>query len=75
MPSVLSRPPLPGRVLGLVRVGWAAALLAAPNVVVGVMGGRVDSRSVAVARILGARHAAQGAFEVATGPDGVGLAR
>jgi hypothetical protein len=68
MPSLSSRPGLPPRLLGLVRLGWAAALLTAPSAVIGVIGGRVDSKSVAVARILGARHAAQGALEVATGP-------
>lgn len=67
MPSVSSRPPLQGRVLGVVRLGWAAALLAVPQAVIPRLGGQVDSKSVAVARILGARHAAQGALEVVTG--------
>jgi len=70
MPSVSSRPPLQGRVLGVVRLGWAAALLAVPQAVIPRMGGQVDSKSVAVARILGARHAAQGALEVVTGSRG-----
>jgi hypothetical protein len=67
MPSLSSHRSRPDRLLGFVRLGWAAALITAPDAVIGVIGGGVDSKSVAVARILGVRHAAQGAVEVATG--------
>jgi hypothetical protein len=60
--------PHPGRALRIVRLAWSVALLAAPGAVVGAMGGRVDTKSVIVARILGARHAAQSALELATWP-------
>jgi hypothetical protein len=52
----------------VIRLAWAATLLAAPAAVVDALGGPVDSTSVRVARILGARHAAQGLVEVATWP-------
>lgn len=54
--------------LGVIRLGWAALLLAAPARVIATFGGPVDPTSVTVARILGARHAAQGLVEVATWP-------
>ena len=65
-----SRPHLePSRpTVAVIRLAWAAALLAAPAAVVDALGGPVDSTAVTVARILGARHAAQGLVEVATWP-------
>jgi hypothetical protein len=54
--------------IGVIRLGWAALLLAAPSTVLGVFGGPADSTSVTVARVLGARHAIQGAVEVAAWP-------
>jgi hypothetical protein len=59
-------PPRP--TLGVIRLAWAAILLAAPATVVDVLGGPVEPTSVAVARILGARHAAQGLVEMAAWP-------
>lgn len=59
-------PPRP--TLGVIRLAWAAILLATPTAVLGALGGPVDSTSVTIARILGARHAAQGLVEVATWP-------
>ncbi len=61
-----SSPPRP--TVGAIRLAWAAMLLAAPATVLDAVGGPVDSTSVTVARILGARHAAQALFEVATWP-------
>lgn len=52
----------------MIRLAWSVTLLAAPAAVVGAMGGRRDAKSVVVARILGARHAAQSAIELATWP-------
>ncbi len=54
--------------LGVLRLAWAAILLAAPAAVLNALGAPVDSTSVSVARILGARHAAQGLVEVVTWP-------
>ena len=54
--------------LGVIRLFWAATLLAAPAAVLDSVGGQVDSTSVTVARILGVRHALQGLVEVATWP-------
>ena len=54
--------------LGVIRLVWAAILLAAPAAVIDALGGPVDSTSMTVARILGARHATQGLVEVATWP-------
>ncbi len=54
--------------LGVIRLVWATVLLAAPAAVLDAVGGPVDSNSVTVARILGARHAAQGLLEVTTWP-------
>lgn len=68
MTSSLSHPTRPRPTLGLIRLAWAAMLLAAPAAVLDAVGGPVDSASVTVTRILGARHAAQGLFEVATWP-------
>jgi hypothetical protein len=59
-------PPHP--TLGVIRLAWATILIAAPTTVLDAVGGPVDSSSVAIARILGVRHAAQGLFEVATWP-------
>ena len=65
-----SRPQLkPSRpTVAVIRLAWAVALLAAPAAVVDALGGPVDSTAVTVARILGARHAAQGLVEVPTWP-------
>ncbi|MGI8492272.1 MAG: hypothetical protein ACR2NJ_05880 [Acidimicrobiales bacterium] len=52
----------------MVRLAWAALLLAAPARILDAIGGPVDPTSVTVARILGARHAIQGMVEVATWP-------
>jgi hypothetical protein len=68
LPSPSSHQPQPGRRLGVVRLAWAVTLLAAPATVVGAIGGQVDDKSMVVARILGARHAAQGLIEVTTWP-------
>lgn len=68
MPSPSAHPTRPGRVLGVIRLAWAAFLLAVPAAVMDAMGGRADSKSVTVARVLGARHAVQGIVEVATWP-------
>jgi hypothetical protein len=54
--------------LGVVRLAWAATLLASPARVVKAFGSPVDRTSVTVARVLGARHAIQGLVEVAAGP-------
>jgi hypothetical protein len=44
----------------VLRGGWGAALLAAPDHILGLLHGvRVDSKSRVVARILGARHLTQ----------------
>jgi hypothetical protein len=67
MPSISSRPVLPGRLLSGVRLGWAAILIATPAAVIDAIGGQANSTTVTVARILGARHAAQGAIELAAG--------
>ena len=56
------------RALGVIRLAWAATLLAAPAGVVKTFGGPVDPTSVTVARALGARHAIQGLVEVAGWP-------
>jgi len=61
-------PHLSPATLGLIRLAWAATLLAAPAAVVGAFGGPADPNSVTVARALGARHATQGLIEVAAGP-------
>jgi hypothetical protein len=53
---------------GVVRLAWAATLLASPARVVKAFGSPVDRTSVTVARVLGARHAIQGLVEVAAGP-------
>lgn len=58
----------PRSAIGVVRLGWAALLIAAPSKVLRVFGGPADSTSVTVARVLGARHAIQGAIEVAAWP-------
>jgi hypothetical protein len=68
VPTPTSRSHLPGQVLGVVRLAWAVPLLVAPAAVVGRMGGQPDSKSVTVARILGARHAAQAAVELLSWP-------
>ena len=52
----------------MIRLAWATILLAVPAAVLDALGGQVDSTSMTVARILGARHTAQGLVEVATWP-------
>jgi hypothetical protein len=54
--------------LGVIRLAWATILVAAPAAILDALGGQVDSTSVNVARLLGARHAAQGLVEIATWP-------
>jgi hypothetical protein len=49
--------------LGAVRLMWAGFLLVRPHQAIHLLGGEPDRRSVIVARILGARHAGQGAIE------------
>ncbi len=68
MPPSMTHPPRPRPTLGVIRLAWAALLLAAPERVIAAFDGPVDTTSVTVARILGARHAAQGLVEVATWP-------
>ena len=58
----------PHPTLSLIRLAWAALLLADPTTVLEAVGGPTDSTSVTVARILGVRHATQGLFEFATWP-------
>lgn len=48
------------RRIELARLGWGVLLLAAPIRVLGATGGRVDTRSVIVTRVLGARQVTQG---------------
>ncbi len=57
-----------GRILAGVRLAWAGALLVDPAALLEAAGGRPDDDAVRVARILGARHAVQGAVELATWP-------
>jgi hypothetical protein len=57
-----------GPAIGFVRLGWAALVLAAPSQILRVLGEPADSTSVAVARVLGGRHAVQGIVEVAAWP-------
>jgi len=58
----------PHPAIGVIRLGWAALLLTAPARVIAAFNGPVDSTSVTVGGMLGARHAAQGLIEVATWP-------
>lgn len=52
--------PTPRRRIEFVRGAWGAALLAAPRTVLGSLDQvRIDSKSVVVTRILGARHLTQ----------------
>ena len=52
-----------GRALEIARAAWGAALLIGPRTVLEhVHRVRADSRSIAVARLLGARHVAQAAL-------------
>ncbi|MFB9237794.1 hypothetical protein ACFFWC_19905 [Plantactinospora siamensis] len=52
------------------RMIWGAGMLAAPTTVLGALGGRRSDLAVAVLRVLGARHLAQGAVTAwrPTGP-------
>ncbi len=68
MPPSLPRLAPSRPTLGVIRLAWAIILLASPTSVLDALGGPVDSTSVIVARILGARHAAQGLVEVTTWP-------
>jgi hypothetical protein len=54
--------------IGLIRLGWAAVLFAAPAKLLDVLGCPTDHISVTVARVLGVRHALQGGVEVTTWP-------
>lgn len=59
----------------LVRLGWAGVLLVAPERVLALAhGGPVPPAAVALARVLGARHLAQGAITAATGNRAVAVA-
>lgn len=61
-PFPAARPGAPGT-LEAARAAWGAALLIGPGTVLEhVHGVRADSRSTAVARVLGARHVAQAAL-------------
>ena len=68
MSSSLAHLTPPRPTLGVIRLAWAIILLAAPAAVLDALGGPVDSTAVTVARILGARHATQGLFELAAWP-------
>ena len=57
-----------GRIVGMVRLAWAATLLVAPSRVIVAVGGSSDSKATTVARVLGIRHAIQGLVEVAAWP-------
>lgn len=63
-PSPAAPPPARrSRKIELVRAGWGAALLVAPRqVMTNVHHVRIDTKSVAIARILGARQLAQAAL-------------
>lgn len=52
--------PMRSRRIELARLGWGVLLLAAPIQVLGATGARVDTRSVVVTRVLGARQVTQG---------------
>jgi hypothetical protein len=58
------------RAVALVRAGWGALLLTAPQAVLRAAGHREPSGAVTVVRVLGARHLAQGLVTAAvpTGP-------
>jgi hypothetical protein len=65
MTPTAAPPPAAGRsrAIELVRAGWGAALLVAPRqVMTHIHHLRVDSNSVVIARILGARHLTQAAL-------------
>lgn len=66
--SVVPAAPSAGTALGLLRLCWAVALLAAPERVLGLLHGPVESALVATARALGARHAVQATAEIASWP-------
>ena len=61
----------PRRWIELARAGWGAALILTPGQVLGqIHDVRVDRKSVAVARVLGARHLTQAALSgVAPSPE------
>lgn len=50
------------RKIELIRGGWGAAMLLVPRQVMQAMDVRVDTRSVVIGRILGARHLTQAAL-------------
>jgi hypothetical protein len=61
----------PAALLQLARAGYGGALLIAPGpVIAAVTGGPADSRTRAVARLLGARHLAQAAVTAASAASG-----
>ena len=57
-----------GTILGTIRLMWATALLIAPRPLLRFVGKEPDMTSVAVARVLGARHALQGVVEIGAWP-------
>ncbi|MGH9087544.1 MAG: hypothetical protein ACRDYZ_05445 [Acidimicrobiales bacterium] len=56
------RRPVPNRRLAL-RLGWGTLLLAAPAVALRLLGGTPTPDARTIARVLGARHVVQAAFE------------
>ncbi len=68
MSATIHTPARRGRILGAVRLAWAATLVAAPHRIIAFAGGRPSPTAVAIARVLAARHALQGIVEVTTWP-------
>jgi hypothetical protein len=68
MPSTNDRTRRHGRHLAAIRLLWATLLLVAPRPLLRLVGGEPDPSSVKVARVLGSRHAVQGAVELTTWP-------
>lgn len=63
VPSSSHARPATGRRIEAVRAVWGAALMISPRTILEhVHGVRADSRSIAIARILGARHLTQAAL-------------
>lgn len=59
-----------GRMLGAIRLLWAAGLLISPQRVIVALGGEDTPRSCFVGRVLGVRHLIQGAAELTFWPKG-----
>lgn len=59
-----------GRRLATTRLLWAGALFVAPRQLLRLAGGTADPAALKVARVLGGRHALQGAVELASWPRG-----